>query len=431
MMIYMFPASKVEKVQQLFTSFLKKWLGIPKSLSTDALYSTSMKLQLPYASVVEEVKAAKTRILSTYQQSADECIRNANISVEAGRKWKIGAEVEEAKSRLRLQEIAGIANIGREGIGMSHRQYYSTSTDKEKRGLIVQQVRVKEEELRRARIAGLTKQAASTRWEVPERKLAHRDIINTSEASLRFLIKSVYDLLPTPANKNVWFRTEENKCQLCGGHGSLNHILSGCKVALQQGRYRFRHDQVLREIAAHIDEKRRVNNASPWKKRKNIGFVRAGEKGKQAFKPADTPSYLDTARDWNLKVDIGKRLVIPPHIMETPLRPDMLLVSERTKQLGIVELTVPSEERIEVSSELKKMKYAPIEEAATRRGWKVRVWAVEVGCRGFAAASLSSCLKDMGFTGSKRKSILKKVGQEAEKSSQKIWSWCHWKEWGK
>ena len=94
-------------------------------------------------------------------------------------------------------------------------------------------------------------------------------------------------------------------------------------------------------------------------------------------------------------------------------------------------MTVPSEERIELSSELKKMKYAPIEEAATRRGWKVRIWAVEVGCRGFAAASLSSCLKDMGFTGSKRKSILKKVGQEAEKASQKIWSWCHWKEWGK
>ena len=67
LMIYAFPATKVEKIQQLFTASVKKWLGIPKSLSTDALYSTSMKLQLPYSSVVEEVKAAKTRILYTYQ----------------------------------------------------------------------------------------------------------------------------------------------------------------------------------------------------------------------------------------------------------------------------------------------------------------------------------------------------------------------------
>ena len=203
LMIYAFPASKVEKVQQLFTASLKRWLGIPKSMSTDALYATTMKLQLPYSSVVEEVKAAKARVLSTYQQSEDECIRNANISVEAGRKWKISAEVEEAKSRLRLQDIAGIANTGREGIGMYHRQYFGNSNEKQKRGLIVQQVRVKEEERRRCRIAGLSQQAASTRWQVPGRSLSHKDITNTSETSLSFLIKAVYDLLPTPANKNT------------------------------------------------------------------------------------------------------------------------------------------------------------------------------------------------------------------------------------
>ena len=91
-------------------------------------------------------------------------------------------------------------------------------------------------------------------------------------------------------------------------------------------------------------------------------------------------------------------------------------------------LTVPSEERIEVSSEM--MKYAPIEETATRRGWKVRIWAVEVGCRGFAAASLSTCLKELGFTGKKKRSILKSAGQQAERASQKIWSWSFMKQWG-
>lgn len=429
--IYEFPATKVERVQQLFTASLKRWLGIPKSLSTDILYSSSSKLQLPYAAVSEEVKAAKARLLSTYQQSKDECIKNADINVDAGRKWNIRQEVEEAKSRLYLQEIAGIANVGREGIGMTHRQYYSTSNERERRKLIVQQVREKEEETRRFKIATLSKQAASSRWEVPERKLSHREIINTSEISLQFLIKSVYDLLPTPANKNVWYRTDEHKCNICNEEGTLNHILSGCKISLQQGRYKWRHDLVLREIARYIEEKRKQINNSPWKKRKKIQFMKAGENRKCATHQTEVDSYLNTARDWVLKVDLDGRLKVPPEIMETNLRPDMMVVSATTKQLGIVELTVPSEARIQVSSELKKMKYAPIEEAGARNGWKVRIWAVEVGCRGFPAASLATFLKEVGFIGSRKRSILKSIGQEAEKASHQIWKWSHWKEWGR
>ena len=285
----------------------------------------------------------------------------------------------------------------------------------------MQQVREKEEETRRFKVALLSKQGASSKWEVPERKLSHREILCTSEVSLQFLIKSVYDLLPTPANKNIWYRTEENRCSICNGEGTLNHILSGCKISLKQGRYKWRHDKVLKEIAMHIEEKRKQVNGSSWKRRKKIQFVKAGENSKGKASRSESDSYMDTARDWKMKVDLdGGRLTIPPHIMHTNLRPDMLLISERTKQMGIVELTVPSEERIQVSSEIKKMKYAPIEEGATK-GWKVRIWAVEVGCRGFPAASLSTCLKDMGFTGNRKRSILKSVGQEAERASHQIW----------
>ena len=140
---------------------------------------------------------------------------------------------------------------------------------------------------------------------------------------------------------------------------------------------------------------------------------------------------MNTARDWVLKVDLGARLRVPPHIMVTKLRPDILLISERTKQMAIIELTVPSEERVEVSSELKKWKYAKIEEAGKRNKWKIRVWAVEVGCRGFPAASLSTFLKEVGFIGSRKKSILRSLGQEAERASHRIWGWSHMQHWGK
>ena len=109
----------------------------------------------------------------------------------------------------------------------------------------------------------------------------------------------------------------------------------------------------------------------------------------------------------------------------------MLLMSESTKQLGIIELTVPSENRIEVSSELKKAKYTPLAEGAKQKGWRVRIWAVEVGCRGFPVRSLTVLLRDMGYTGKERKNLVRKIGDVAEDASRSIWRWSSIKEWGK
>ena len=77
-------------------------------------------------------------------------------------------------------------------------------------------------------------------------------------------------------------------------------------------------------------------------------------------------SYLDGANDWKLHVDLDRKLKFPREVAVTNLRPDMLLVSESTKRIGLVELTVPSEERIEVSGELKKKYICTM--ARTRKG---------------------------------------------------------------
>ena len=118
------------------------------------------------------------------------------------------------------------------------------------------------------------------------------------------------------------------------------------------------------------------------------------------------------------------------YIYETNLRPDIMLISESTKQLYFIELTVPSEERIEMSSQLKRNKYAVIEEACNARGWKTRVSAVEVGCRGFPAASMSNLLKELGYEGKQKKIVLQRIGAAAETASHSIWRWSHFKAWG-
>ena len=142
-----------------------------------------------------------------------------------------------------------------------------------------------------------------------------------------------------------------------------------------------------------------------------------------------TETFLEGARDWRLSVDLDRRLKVPEQVAKTELRPDMLLISEATKKMGVVELTVPNEERIEISNELKQNKYAALKVEGGRNGWKVKVWAVEVGCRGFPAASLSNFLKEIGVEG--RGKIMKKVGETAERSSKWLWNCSRCKEWGK
>ena len=121
---------------------------------------------------------------------------------------------------------------------------------------------------------------------------------------------------------------------------------------------------------------------------------------------------------------------IPIAVSATNLRPDITIVSGKTKQMGIVELTVPSEERIEISGELKRNKYEKIVNEGRQNGWRVRCWAVEVGCRGFPAVSMSSFLKDIGYPGGQRKNIIERISKTAENVIRTLCRAGHFERWG-
>ena len=131
-------------------------------------------------------------------------------------------------------------------------------------------------------------------------------------------------------------------------------ILSGCKVALCQGRYKWRHDKVLKELACLMQTKITENISKPENRTNRIKFVKEGEKGQRDSREEEHHTYLATARDWKLTADLEASLKIPREICDTNLRPDLIIVSRKTKQIGIVELTVPNEDRIEVSGEIKR-----------------------------------------------------------------------------
>ena len=59
--------------------------------------------------------------------------------------------------------------------------------------------------------------------------------------------------------------------------------------------------------------------------------------------------------------------------------------------------------------ELKRLKYEQIVQEGRQNGWKVRVWAVEVGCRGFPTMSMSTLMKDLGYKGGERKKVIERI----------------------
>lgn len=66
---------------------------------------------------------------------------------------------------------------------------------------------------------------------------------------------------------------------------------------------------------------------------------------------------MATAQDWQLKVDLGRQLRFPVTIAETSLGPEIVLVSETSRQVVLLELTVHWEDGMEEAYERKRAKY--------------------------------------------------------------------------
>jgi hypothetical protein len=158
------------------------------------------------------------------------------------------------------------------------------------------------------------------------------------------------------------------KCPLCKTqYHTIGHILSGCQISLQQGRYTYRHNNVLRVIRGWIKKTLEDNNT--------------------AFRVwTDLP---DECHDWQLPNGI-----LHKHLQG--MRPDIIVSTTtiekevETTTVWIIELTCPTEQRFVASNDLKRRKYEPV--AAVFRHQPtidiVELVPIEVGARGRPAASL-------------------------------------------
>ncbi|KAJ7995782.1 hypothetical protein DPEC_G00248160 [Dallia pectoralis] len=393
LLVYEVPLTTVETLERRINSFLRRWLFVPKSFCSIGLYSSGSKLQLPITSVVEEFKTAKVRLAMMLRDSNDQAVRQANIVVKTGRKWKASGALREAKERLRHGDIMGTVTQGRLGLGVITRASWKEARAKERKGMVQKEIKAVEEESRQARAVAMKQQGSWTRWEgVRGRSLSWKDIWNMEGHRIKFLLSSVYDVLPTPTNLQRWRLTED--------------------AGLTEGRFRWRHDQVLAQLADGLEkERKRKRTKAQDKGPRFICFLRPGEKAGKEYRHL---GILGTADDWEMRVDLGRQLKFPEKIAVTSLRPDIVLWSQTTRQVALIELTVPWEERIEEAHERKLGKYHSLISESQQGGWRAWNLPVEVGCKGFPGQSLWRALGMLGVKGATRKNLVNIIAKQAE-----------------
>ncbi len=80
------------------------------------------------------------------------------------------------------------------------------------------------------------------------------DIYGLPRGVAKFLLSSVLKSLPTKDNLHKWGKIISEACDLCCDRETIAHVLSGCKLMLDQGRYKWHHDSTLNKITEFVNQ---------------------------------------------------------------------------------------------------------------------------------------------------------------------------------
>ena len=142
-----------------------------------ALYGKDI-LQLLVSSLVEEFKCTKVRTELLLAGSKDVVVSKVVPNPTEGRKWNPRMAAQEAEAILRHTEIVDNVQIGRGGLGLgTGKPLWSRAGPKEKRKLVVEQIRRQEEMLSGTKAVAQAKQGQWLNWEgVEKKKLSWKEL---------------------------------------------------------------------------------------------------------------------------------------------------------------------------------------------------------------------------------------------------------------
>ena len=151
-----------------------------------------------------------------------------------------------------MKEIIGTVANGKAGLGLHPQRWWSKESTANRRKMVSEEIHHLEVVRRFATAVGQRRKVAWTKWEnAKDRAVTWRDLKHIEPKKLSFLIKTVYDVLPTPVNLHACGLTTSDRCCACGKTASLKHILTRCEYALRS--YTWTHNEVL-EIFSEVSK---------------------------------------------------------------------------------------------------------------------------------------------------------------------------------
>ena len=171
------------------------------------------------------------------EDSEDPVVKTVQPTIKTGRKWKVVEAVDEAKECLKIEEVIGLTQTDRKGVRSSTAKWWSKAKEKEKRDIVINEIRLNEDSRRIQKAVHQPQQGQWTNWDNSLQKpLTSNEICHMAPLQISFFIRSVYDLMPSNANLIRWGKKEVPTCPLCQGRHKIEHVLSSSQIPLSEGR---------------------------------------------------------------------------------------------------------------------------------------------------------------------------------------------------
>ena len=336
--------SSIQSAQSSVLRFVKKWLNLPRNCTPGTVFHPDI-LNLPFLPHLEE--SAKLSYILAVECSVDPIIVELRHSLLSN----VFQDAPDVFFDALSADKSSVSNI-----------HSSTFKSKARTSLRSSHVRYWNSTLEPLTVQNKFLDIAALEQNCP---LWKRLMYGLPEKQLSFLLRAGCDTLPTPMNLARWNIITSPVCTLCCcTQPTTNHILTGCSIALDQGRYTWHHDSVLQVL---------VRN----------------------FKKGLPPCYKIYADLPGHQASVSPPSTIPSHITSTLSRPDLVVVS--TDSITLLELSVVTntEHHLLAARNRKEDCYGSLLTDLQQAGFSVNLVTIEVGCLGHFMPQTVSKLSDV------------------------------------
>ena len=126
---------------------------MPCCLTNIAFFGQDGKLRFPLTSITKEYKVVRVQDFVMVRDLSDTLLKNAPPE-KTSRKWNARPEVDEMEERLQQEEVTGMVQYRKHGLGWMKHNLWGKACVKERKKMVEREVRRKEEERRYVKAVG-------------------------------------------------------------------------------------------------------------------------------------------------------------------------------------------------------------------------------------------------------------------------------------